>query len=202
MSTYRKASSFGASTKHSVNNPLTYCMDENIDNMFMHGGNSDVYGPHGASCQRFMPQYCEKKWDGFCEVASMNTNSKYPSLGSNTKHHMGQLTRGEQLIHATATRKYLVEMYGGKEVTEPFDYTVPDSPMITYWIGYREPVYAVSPKDLDKDPVMNKILDRPYIGIDILENIYMTMRRRGTLDTLKGTRLYAFFKKNFMQNKK
>lgn len=44
---------------------------------------------------------------------------------------------------------------------------------------------------------MNKILDKPVIALDILKRIYVDMKREGTLSQLKGTRIGAFFEKNF-----
>jgi hypothetical protein len=44
---------------------------------------------------------------------------------------------------------------------------------------------------------MNKILGKPSIAIDILINIYNTMKNNNTLKDLKGTRLGGFFSENF-----
>ena len=43
---------------------------------------------------------------------------------------------------------------------------------------------------------MDKILSKPIIGIDILVNIYNTMKRYGTLVKLKGTKLGTFYQTN------
>ena len=75
--------------------------------------------------------------------------------------------------------------------------------MISFWESngctYNDqciPTYEVNPVGIDDDPVMNKILDRPIIGIDILVNIYNTMKRKNTLVGLNGTRLGKFFETN------
>jgi hypothetical protein len=54
----------------------------------------------------------------------------------------------------------------------------------------------VDPKTIDSDPVMDKLLARPIIGINILTNIYNTMKRYGTLAQLKGTKLGNFYNHN------
>jgi hypothetical protein len=86
---------------------------------------------------------------------------------------------------------------------EPFDPTVANSPLIGKWMAIGGsgcgtnsnnnsciPVYAVDPKVIDSDPVMNKILEDPFIAIDILVNIYVNARRTGELEGLKNTKLY------------
>jgi len=112
------------------------------------------------------------------------------------------LTAGEVLIHNTAARKYLVKMLGAKKTYEPFDPNVATSPLISYWVpdngcpitnACSVPVYAVDPKTIDSDTVMDKILAKPAIASDILINIYNTMKRMGNLKDLKGTKLGYFY---------
>lgn len=200
-SSYKYLGNFGNDNKSNVNNPLTYCMYDSLDSRFMHGGHSDTYGPYSRPCQLYMAQYCAEKWDDFCELASRDVNASFPDSG----HHYNEmnalatrdLTAGEILIYNTATRKYLVKMNGGDKKFEPFDPTVPTSPMISYWIPKTNqsivPEYAVDPKTIDQDVVMNKILDKPSIAVTLLVNIYNTMKRNGTLHQLRGTRLGGFY---------
>jgi hypothetical protein len=99
-------------------------------------------------------------------------------------------------------------------VEKQFDPTVASSPMYSEWIsgeGYCSTggcdnqsntgacvsVYGVDPVTINSDPLMNKILDKPIIAIDILKRIYVDMKREGTLNQLSGTRLGDFFQKNF-----
>lgn len=203
---YASISSFGSNARSEVNNPLTYCLNDNMDQRFLHGGNADTYGQHSRPCQLFMAEYCAQNWDSFCEVASLNTNTWIPNnaqgcLGKGDVACRG-LTAGEVLIHNAAARKYLVRMLGAKKKYEPFDPTVPTSPLISYWVpddgcpvynGPLVPVYAVNPATIDKDVIMNKILAKPAIAIDILVNIYNSMKRMGTLKKLRGTKLGHFY---------
>lgn len=202
---YSTISNLGSNLQSEVDNPLTYCMNNNMDQRFLHGGNADVYGQHSRPCQLFMSEYCATKWDSFCEAASYNTNTSFPNnAGSclgNTDVSCKDLTAGEVLIKNTAARKYLVKMVDMKKTYEPFDPNVANSPLISYWIptnGCSDqstgiPIYSVNSKTIDSDHVMNKILSKPIIAFDILVNIYNTMKRTGKLKDLRGTKIGNFF---------
>jgi hypothetical protein len=203
MSTYTRISNFGSSIVNNDNSshPLTYCLEQTLDNKFIHGGIADtIGGPHAKKCQAFMAQYCATDWNNVCEFASNNNSTIYPNnleTGSDVKSN--GLTAGEILIQNTATRKYRVDM-GGSRCTiryEPFDHTVAASPLVAFWEGGYNTgctaIYAVDPKKIDKDPVMTKILNKPIIAWSLLVNIYNTAKRKGKLDELKGTRIYRLF---------
>jgi hypothetical protein len=51
----------------------------------------------------------------------------------------------------------------------------------------------VDEKVIDNDPVMNKILAQPWIAMDILINIFNHRKRSGTLEKLRGTKLYRLY---------
>ena len=198
---YSSISNFGSNAKSPVNNPLTYCIMNNMDQRFLHGGHADTLGQHSKSCQLFLSEYCANKWDGFCELASKNTSIHYPNNAQSCTNTgdtaCRNMTAGESLIYNTAAVKYLIKMHNAHKKFEPFDPTVPTSPMISYWVSDNcaagVPEYAVDPKVIDKDIVMNKILAKPIIALNILINIYNTMKRYGTLSKLKGTKLGAFY---------
>ena len=110
------------------------------------------------------------------------------------------MTEGQILLKNTAMKKYLVAMSGNCQLKyEPFDPLTASSPMVTYWDsecqakGACVPMYAVDPSKIDNDRVMNLILKDPKIAIGILLNIYNTAVRKGSINTLKGTKLYNFF---------
>ena len=202
--TYKSVSDFGSNAYSPVNNPLTYCMNDTMDKSFLHGGYSDTLGQHSKSCQLFMSEYCSDKWDEFCDLASRNTNIQYPNNAEGCTNAgdiaCRGMTAGEALIHNTAARKYLVKMHNAHKKYQPFDPTVPTSPMISYWVSdncsYSNagvPEYAVDPAKIDSDVVMDKILAKPIIAMNILINIYNTMKRHGTLGGLKGTKIGKFY---------
>ena len=182
---YKSISDFG-SNDSATNNPLTYCIGNNMNQRFLHGGNS--YGKNSSHCQSFMSDYCASGWDEFCEFASKDEEI---SLTSQTH------TSGRMLIADTAARKYLINMHNASEKYEPFDPTVADSPMIRYWVknstGETIAEYAVDPTVIDKDVLMDKILEDPNVAFNILINIYITMKRKGTLKDLKDTKLGTFY---------
>ena len=206
---YANINNFGSKANSALNNPLTYCINDTPDQRFMHGSYADVYGQHTKPCQSFLSQYCSEKWDGFCEYASNNTTTYYPNqyqtFGESGVVSRG-LTAGDALIYNTAAKKYLVKMHNGEKKYELFDPTVPTSPMISYWVGNSSnslvPEYSVDAKSIDNDVVMDKILAKPIIAMNILINIYNTMKRNGTLSSLKGTKLGNFYSLHpYFQNK-
>lgn len=213
MNSYNSIGNFGSNAYSPSNNPLTYCINDTIDQRFLHGGNSSIYGQNSRPCQLFLSDYCSEQWDGFCELASKNTGVSYPNqvqqYGTFSDVASIGLTAGEILIKNTAAKKYLVLMGNGVKKFEPFDPTVPTSPMISYWVPERcagsgglVPIYSVDPTKIDSDIVMDKILAKPIIAINILINIFNTMKREGTLSGLKGTKLGNFYQNNkYFQDK-
>lgn len=208
MSNYKRISNFGNGAANAPStNPIYYCSRQTIGKGFDHGGavmgNNNAYG---QKCQAFMSEYCAKKWDDICEFKSKDQNVSSPNLLGvpNTKAQHGQtLTSGEILIANTAARKYLLDLGSHCSVTqEPFDPTVASSPFINIWKTQSgcTPVYGVNPKEIDNDPVMQKILDKPIIAWSILVNIYNNAKRKDTLNDLKGTKLYTFFQSQSFQD--
>ena len=190
----------GKEKPNSVDNPLSYCLNWTVDQTFLHGGNSYIYGQYSKECQSFLSDYCAQKWDSFCEIASRNNNISYPNNLDQHVNFTGGMTAGEILIKNAAAKKYLISMSGNcVQKFQPFDPTVANSPMISYWGSAGDctdpciPKYAVNPASIDNDPIMNKLLDKPSIALDILANIHQTMTEMGTIDTLNGTKLGTFY---------
>jgi len=222
---YTKIINFGPSVASSPNNnPLTYCMTTDLNNSFIHTA-GEKYGPYSKPCQMFMSDYCANNWDGVCEYAASNNNQQYPNTvkqcipgisGACIGTGIGnQFTQGEMLIRNTAAKKYLSKMSSSCLLRyQPFDPQVPTSPMISYWDrsessgcascterhGACVPVYEVDPATIDSDPVMNKILAKPLIALDILLNIYNSAMRSGKLLGLQNTKLFRFFQTKGFQN--
>ena len=120
------------------------------------------------------------------------------------------LTAGEKLVKNTASRKYLVDMLYGTKKYQYFDPNVPSTAVINYWepdiYGRPDtmvPIYAVNPTEVDADPVMDKLINKPEIAPEILVGIYNTMKTTNRLSQLKGTKLGYFFDHNsFFQSMK
>lgn len=216
MSTYKCISNFGRSAANApVNNPLTYCLAQTLDNEFSHGAIAEtISGPYGRNCQAFMSEYCAKNgWNDVCEYASQNTSTRYPNslqkCATGSQVACQGITAGEVLISNTAARKYLSAMSANCCMKyEQFDPTVASSPFISYWAGSCNtqgdnkciPIYEVDPKLIDNDPVMNKILNKPIIAWSILVNIYNTAVRLKKINDLKGTKIHRFFMSKAFQN--
>ena len=202
---YTPISKFGGNNYYFINDPLTYSINSTIDQNFLHGSSAaTINGQQSKESQLFLSEYCSNNWDGFCELASKNTNISYPNNFSILATANGgdspvQRTAGDILLYNTAKRKYLKQLVNGKIEFTPFDPNVANSPLISYWksdnLGSNNiiPIYSVDPKIIDNDVVMNKILENPVIAYDILINIYNTMKREGSLVNLKGTKLGNFF---------
>lgn len=208
MNKYKYISQFGSDSQSLVNHPLSYCMGNNLNQRFLHGGHSGTFEQDSKQCQLYMSQYCSKKWDKFCEIASRNNNISFPNNLQGCVYYGDKAcnsTSGEILIRNTAAEKYLHKMHNSIPRFEPFDPTVANSPLIRYWVtecGYSVSEYVVDPDEIDDDIVMNKILEKPNIAINILINIYNTMKHYGTLSKLKGTKLGDFYNRNdYFKNK-
>ena len=119
-SNYRNIKEFGQNMNSlDVDNPISYCLNWTIDQQFNHGGNSYIYGQYSKPCQSYLSDYCAEKWDGFCEVASKNTNISFPNNIEDNCHQLSRMTAGDLLIRNTAAKKYLIEI-GMKIIKEDY----------------------------------------------------------------------------------
>ena len=217
MSQYKRISDFGQGVRNTSENPLNYCLADNLNTMFNNGATGNtISNSNGANCQAFMSDYCANDWNTICETASKSSTTMTPNslqtcgsgYGQSCVQPCNRLTAGEILIANTATKKYLSQMAGCSLKYEPFDPTVAGSPLVSFWSGNCNthgnetciPVYEVNPKIIDNDPVMNKILNKPIIAWGLLVNIYNTAVRKNTIDSLRGTKLYNFFQLPMFQD--
>ena len=194
---------FGASPTNTLpvynNDPLTYCIGDNASQRFNHGSHAVTYGQNSKACQVYMANRCAKKWDGICEYAASHpANEEYNQVAdtmfAGNRQTIG-LSPGDVLLKNTAEDRFRVNMLNCELKTEQFDPVNPSSPNISYYIGQEcVPEYAVDPSTIDQDIVMNKILDKPHIAKQLLINIKNNMKRQGTLNLLKGTRLGNFYR--------
>lgn len=214
---YQNISSFGPEVRSlPINNPLSYCLSEGMDNSFMHGGYAGkMLNRKTAPCQSYISEYCSNNWDEYCEIESQNQSKSYNSL--NTKQNsfsnsLVGLTAGEVLIYNCAMKKYVIRREGNcEEVKKQFDPTVASSPMYSQWVSGNSmcgsagtcssgedcvEIYGVNATTIDSDPLMNKILNKPIIALDVLKRIYNDMAKDKTLESLNGTRIGAFFISN------
>ena len=203
---YYSIGNFGSENSAQAN-PVTYCFVSGLDSGAYHNlGGQNIAGPDNGQCQVFSAAYCANNWDGVCEYASRDTAFGAPIVNTVAQPNgiYNPTNRGEILVRNTAAEKYLKAMSPNcSRQYEPFDPTTAGSPLISRWMPIEQgcgnfsnynsntciPVYGVDPAKIDNDPVMNKILSKPSIAMDILVNIY----NNADLDALKGTKLYNYF---------
>ena len=65
---YSKIDNFGSNAASQVDNPLTYCVNNTLDQRFLHGSGVSDLGQHSRPCQLFMSEYCAQGWDKFCDL--------------------------------------------------------------------------------------------------------------------------------------
>lgn len=217
---YTKIIDFGCQNKNSPSvNPLSYCAVSSLENSFNNTLGYTLNDSSNQQCQRFMSSYCANKWDGICEYLSKDSYRMTPGTiktidgypGASIGPGLGNnLTKGQLLIRNTALEKYMIGMSSNcVKQWEPFDPTTADSPLIYNWVNKGDscntqsatpsnygkciPIYGVNANTIDSDIVMNKILDEPWIAIDVLVNIYNNAKNMNTLEKLRDTRIYRFF---------
>lgn len=216
---YACLSSFGASAGNSAqNDPITYCALSGLESGMYHsiGGGNNLVGPNSVACQIYMGQYCAKNWDGTCEFLSKNEERRFPNWNGsynmmwNSSGIGNGITSGQILIRNAAAEKYIVAMSDNcYRDLQPFDPTVPMSPLIGVWrpkmSGSQRnicvPKYDVDPKTIDNDIVMDKLLLQPWIAMDILGGIYQSRLANKNLEELRGTKLYNWFMTNLNKDK-
>lgn len=198
MSNYKQILDFGSNSE--INNPLTYCMNINMNHKFLHGSSSNNYGQYSIHCQNFLSDYCSEKWDDFCQVASEDTKFVESCSG---------LTAGETLIKDTAEKKYIVDILGCKKIQRPFDPNVAASPLITYWVSkedesllYNEnknfgtPVYNIDINNIDNDIIISYLVEKPYIAPRVLIGLYKSIKQKNELQKISQTHLGKFYQQN------
>lgn len=209
MSCYASISEFGASSQSATSNPLSVCAVSGLDAGFNNKLGRTILSPDGGQCQAFMAQYCATAgWDGVCEYKSKDIRKTYPNTQQNCSAPGGSclgsgigtyLTAGQTLIRNTAAEKYLTAVSDHcRREYQPFDPTDASSPLISNWVAQGNDascvmIYDVNPTEINNDPVMNKILDQPWIAMDILMNIYNHRKNKNMLHQLSNTKLGHFF---------
>ena len=147
-------------------------------------------------------------WDQFCEFYYLNqTDTYWPNQAFIIKENCcNDLTLGEMLLSNAAERRFL-DFPTCKQKWEQFDPNVAASPLIrmfecgcdlnSCWAQLTKLIVIVKPidkKTIDNDIVMNHLLDRPRVGLNVLAYIYRDFKK-GKLD-LNGTKLGNFLKNN------
>lgn len=197
---YCPISNFGCkqSNDHSIeNNPVTYCVANRIDSQMSHGSASHNLNSNSAECQSFMSDYCANhSHDTVCQIAFNNPEKHHPNHLANNPVHL-ELTAGEILVRNTAMKKFTKSVQNGIQVHQPFDFNVAHSPLISFWkpVDHSKPMvitYEIENfVNIDNDDVLNRILMKPTIALDILHGLWETHKNDSRLE---GTHLGGFYK--------
>ena len=148
-----------------------------------------------------MADRCADKWDGFCEYfyqkhqsrGNWPENQAWPNtVQPRSGWTAGSNTLGNQLLLNSAEKRFC-EYPTCVPKQEQFDPMNPNSPKITYYTNPTNdgsgciPVCRVNPKEIDQDPVMNRMLANPTAAAPVMINICNTARREGI--NLNGTKV-------------
>ena len=191
-------------------NPLTYSIVPTFNSMFLHGASISKLNNRtwSRNVQNFMADYAAIHWDGFSEAyVLLNTDTVWANSAAIDIHAytlcMSYLnykpTQGEQMVRNGAERRFLWFPYT-PVMQEPFDYTVANSPLVTYFT----PLYNSGPclfRNLDcperveNDPLMRKVLEDPQPCLDVLVRIYGAYRNSHPQVRIQGTTLADYFEK-------
>ena len=193
-------------------NPLTYCLNDSLSVQFLHGPTSSKYKPRCKECQSYMRLRCAGKydkketWDKYCKFyyqankhtysTPTNPNANLATVNTNIPI---TLSFGEQLLHNAAEEKYI--RYVDRKVTyEQFDPMVATSPYIEMSCnglcaaGTGQYKVVINKNGLDKDPLMNELLDHPKAGYDILAKIFKAHNSKQI--NIAGTKLEKYLSSN------
>lgn len=229
---YRKLSDFAPNIDNSYSNdPLLYCTLDYMDSEFLHGAMGRTQGKYNSNCTTFLTHRCANNWDAVCEAISEDTETRFPNTNLDISptdvpqgfynQALDPITYGEQIVLGTAQKKYRINTENCNIKCEPFDPTVPNSPLVCwetsipcsgensattseFCYGSAAPgqcirEYGLTKEqalDIDNDPVMNKLLDMTSDTSILFEQILRGCKKLDTLKYIKGSRLYYFFKYN------
>jgi hypothetical protein len=211
FSNYATISEFGPSINESQSNIFAYCAISGLESGFAHGSvgsSSGLVGPSSMQCQIATAQVCATDYNDICRILAQNDQIGLPNTFKNKNEKLNpNPTQGDIFLRNVAAEKYLVKMSPNcRRVYQPLDPTVAGSPLISTWKYMGSncsdscssvvciPQYGVNPSTINNDPVMNEILNRPWIALDILINIYNNAKNNNSLETLSGTKLFTLFK--------
>ena len=207
MSNYVRIKNFGfTSATPETTNPdhkaLGMCLSDTLDRKFKYGSAVGANsGPRSMQCQNYMAQRCADKWDGFCEYyyQQYGPNGSTPLIPGAWPNSVWrpweeayglnfQMSLGDQMLKNAAERKYC-KLQNCTPTVSPLDPTDPNSVKVATYADYTGcvPVCKVDPQTIDKDPIMNRVLQNPTIAAGTLVNICNTSKREGI--NLTGTKI-------------
>ena len=205
MASYVKYSNF-CPQYTSNSNPYILSLLSDVDKSFEIGDQGATYGPKFKNSQLLIGQYIAShstNWDMICEIASTLEGVGATLAFNPTKRLLSEdemnMTFGEIFLTTAAYMKY-ARYEGCKVLIFPFDPTNPSSPCVMdviadYNSTTPKAIFdGVNPEEIDKDVLMDKLLEKPYVFYRILLSIYSTSKNMGK--DLSKTKLGKFFENN------
>lgn len=181
---YARIATFGQLNPVLRTDPVGYSIYKDIDASFDIGPTSRLFGPEQPNSQLYMAEKCAKEWDGACELLSRNNDGTKCNAGKiesplfKTPSPPG-MTIGDFLVENAAVLKFC-DMSSCKMTHEPYNPMDPSSPYVTSYSGdgYTEclPV-CKPPTNPDADLVLNKVLNKPHLHVDLLVNMYRNVSK-------------------------
>jgi hypothetical protein len=197
---YARIATFGQLNKVLQTDPVGYSIYKDIDSSFDQGPTSRLFGPDQPNAQLYMAEKCSKEWDGACELLSRNTDGTKCNVGKidsplfKSPSPAG-MTIGDFLVENTATRRFC-DLSSCKMTHESYNPMDPNSPFVTSYgsCGFTDCLPVCTPPDNpDNDIVLNKVLEKPHMHVDLLVNMYDTINRSKQRSKYEKTRLGMVF---------
>jgi len=181
--------------------PVGSSIYKDVDSNFDIGDSANMYGPTRKNSQLYMAEKCSKNWDGACEFLSRNIDDTHCNQGKissplfMTQYQPGKQTIGDFLVENASVRRFC-DLSSCTLTQEPYDYNNPNSPWVTSYgcngVNQCMPMCLPPPKP-DEDILLNKVLDKPHLHVDLLVNMYKNVMSNGSRDVYKNTRIEQIF---------
>lgn len=182
--------------------PVAASIYKDPDSSFDIGSNAYSFGPATSSSQLYMAEKCSKEWDGACEFLSRNVDNSKCNIGKissplfSTIYQPGKQTIGDYLVENASVRRFC-DLSSCNMTQEPYDYNNPDSVWVTSYgcCGESQCLpLCMPPENPDSDLLLNKVLDKPDLHIDLLVNMYKNVNAQGYRSKYQNTRIDHIFK--------
>lgn len=178
MSNYAKIDTFGTNMRknQTINSDFVYT---ELGDAFLHG---NTFNPMGRESRRLMVDRCSKTWDGMCD------NFSRPWIKDYLINQMDGTIASSQgmLIKEAAMRRFCnpIDCPSTKQLVDP---TTLDSPSFTVYNSPCQFECKVDTNEIDRDTLMDRVLERPHENITLIKNICNTHKRLGV--SLDGTKI-------------
>lgn len=200
---YVPIAKFGASMNPVMSiDPVAASVYKDVDSDFDIGEMAIRYGPRSKESMLYMAERCAKNWDGACEFLSRNRDANAVCNQARISSPLfrrinppNSETIGDILVENTAVRRFC-DLSSCAVTSSPYDPTNPNSVWVKQYgcCGTTTclPV-CFPPDDPDNDIVLNKVLDKPDLHLDLLVNMYKNVNNQKLRGKYVNTRLGRIF---------